>query len=91
MSTVLTLPSQLTVHGARQTLQALTQQLAAGQGDIEVDASGLTQIDSSAIAVLLDCRRQAQAQGRALRVRGAPARLTALASLYGVQTLLPAA
>jgi phospholipid transport system transporter-binding protein len=51
----------------------------------------LQKFDSSAIAVLLECRREAQIQGKSFSVRGLPERLRALAALYGVAQLLPAA
>jgi phospholipid transport system transporter-binding protein len=55
------------------------------------DASSLQKFDSSAIAVLLECRREAQIQGKSFSVRGLPERLRSLAALYGVAQLLPAA
>lgn len=53
-----------------------------------VDASALEQFDSSALAVLLDYRRQAMSAGRSLTVTGAPQRLVQLATLYGVAELI---
>ena len=53
-----------------------------------VDASDLAQFDSSALAVLLDCRRQALAVGQSFTVTGAPQRLVQLATLYGVAELI---
>ncbi len=55
------LPVTLTLPSARQTTQALTQALAdlpAG-GTFCVDASGLADLDTSALAVLLQARRDA--------------------------------
>lgn len=85
---MLALPAQLTLREARQTLASLSGALAAAQGDAVVDASPLAQIDSSALAVLLELKRQATARGLRFEVRGAPARLQDLARLYGVQGLL---
>jgi phospholipid transport system transporter-binding protein len=45
-------------------------------------------LDSAAVALLLDCQRQALARGKTLRVTGAPAKLGQLARLYGVEALL---
>jgi len=42
-----------------------------------------------ALAVLLALRREAQAAGRAFGVQGLPPRLRELASVYGVEALLP--
>lgn len=85
---MLALPPQLTLREARQTLAALSGALAEVQGEAVLDASTLTQIDSSALAVLLDLKRQAAARGLRFEVRGAPPRLMDLARLYGVQDLL---
>jgi phospholipid transport system transporter-binding protein len=40
--------------------------------------------------VLLACRREALAAGKAFSVRGLPTRLRQLAGLYGVAELIPA-
>lgn len=86
---MLNLPAQLTLREARTTLAALGEGIAqAPVGTISIDASALTQIDSSALAVLLECRRLAQQRQCRIEVHGAPQRLRALASLYGVQELL---
>jgi phospholipid transport system transporter-binding protein len=58
---------------------------------VRVDASALSDFDSSALAVLLGLRRVAKAQGRAVLVEGMSARLRELATLYGVLDLLQAA
>ena len=55
------------------------------------DASDLVRFDSSALAVLLNCRREAQVAGKTFSVRALPPKLRALASMYGVAELLPAA
>ena len=68
-------------------VQALRTQSTAAIAD----ASALTSFDSSALAVLLECRREAQAMGKTFSVRGLPTRLRSLAALYGVGELLPAA
>ena len=57
---------------------------------VVADASALREFDSSALAVLLECRREALAAGKAFSVQGLPARLRQLASLYGVAELIPA-
>ena len=46
------------------------------------------ELDSAALAVLLEVERLAVAWGRAFAVRGAPPKLAALAKLYGVDVLL---
>ena len=86
---MLLLPATLTAHEARATLGLLTQTLRSEpEGGVVVDASALQHFDSAALAVLLECQRQAQALGRAFAVQQAPAKLAALAKLYGVDVLL---
>ncbi len=89
---MLVLPPRLTHDEAPACVHMLRQGLA-GQAESAtvVDASALTQFDSSALAVLLECRRESSALGRGFAVKGLPARLRELASLYGVAGLLPAA
>ena len=53
-----------------------------------LDASDLTEFDSSALAVLLACRREALALGHVFQVQHMPAKLQQLAGLYGVSALL---
>ena len=84
---MLTLPATLTYRQAldvRQALSAQTNTLPA----VVLDASALKQFDSSALAVLLACRRQAIATGKNFEVHGLPEKLTQLAGLYGVAELL---
>ena len=78
------LPSQLTHTGASACCAQFGQWLEQGSGPARIDLSGLTQFDSSALAVLLDCKRQALAAGRSLEPSGWPDRLQELARLYGV-------
>jgi phospholipid transport system transporter-binding protein len=86
---MLLLPASVTLREARETLSMLTQTLQRdGAAAATVDASGLQQFDSSALAVLLECARVAQGQGKTFAVHGAPAQLGELARLYGVDALL---
>ncbi|PWW48559.1 STAS domain-containing protein [Melaminivora alkalimesophila] len=88
---MLRLPAELTHRQASACLRQLIAALPAGQGGaVVVDASALTTFDSSALAVLLECRRAAARAGRALAVRAMPAGLASLAQLYRVDGLLPA-
>ena len=91
---MLLLPANVTAAEANDTRRLLAQALKAeGEaGAVVVDASNLQRFDSSALAVLLECQRAAQAWGMPFELRGAPAKLAALARLYGVDVLLmPAA
>jgi len=65
---------------------SLTAQLAQG-AEAVLDASALTQFDSSALAVILACRRAVLAKGAQIRVAGLPARAQALAQVYGLSAL----
>jgi phospholipid transport system transporter-binding protein len=59
-----------------------------GQATEVVDASELKVFDTSAVALLLEARRRAQARGAKFSVQGAPPKLRELAQLYGVEELL---
>jgi phospholipid transport system transporter-binding protein len=89
---VLLLPARLTHEVAAPSVRALGVMLAGETGnEVVADASALQEFDSSALAVLLACRRQVLAAGKVFSVRGLPDRLRQLAGLYGVQDLLPIA
>lgn len=84
------LPQQLTLNEAVQTLEQLGTALATQTAPtLQIDASGLEVCDSSAVAVLLELRRQMLAQGKTLQVTHIPQRLRDLVGLYGMSELLP--
>ena len=56
---------------------------------VVADASALTVFDSSALAVLLACRRACEAQAKTFFIKGMNTRLQGLSVLYGVDSLLP--
>jgi len=86
---MLVLPPSITTREARDTLRLLAQALPReADAAVVIDASGLQQLDSSALAVLLECRRLAQAWGKQFELRQAPPKLAALAKLYGLDALL---
>ena len=66
-------------------LQGLPSQAGA---QVVVDGAALNRFDSSALAVLLELRRQCQSTGKELRVTGLPQQLMDLAGLYGIAELL---
>jgi len=83
------LPATITATQANDTRRLLIDALKADpQSTATVDASNLTMFDSSALAVLLECRRAADAWGKPFELRNAPPKLAALAKLYGVDALL---
>ena len=88
---VLRLPAVLMHPEAAACRARLLQAMAATQDRVVLlDASPLQQFDSSALAVILACRREAMAAGRRLQVQGLSERLTELARLYGVLDWLQA-
>ncbi|QHE87985.1 STAS domain-containing protein [Hydrogenophaga sp. BPS33] len=88
---LLALPERLTLSEADQVLSRLEGEVSQRAGAVvEIDAGPLQVFDSSALAVLLELRRQLLAKGQSLRVSRWPGRLEALASLYGVRELLAA-
>lgn len=89
---MLILPSVLTHLEARDVLRVFRETALRGEpGALVVDGSGLQRFDSSALAVLLACRRLADELGRPFAVQQLPPKLGELARLYGVDSLLPAA
>jgi phospholipid transport system transporter-binding protein len=93
---VLKLPAQLTHDRAEACVADLRKALPnafaeAGPGQSAMlDAGALEHFDSSALAVLLACRRMALDAGRGLTIQGLPPRLRQLAGLYGIAELIPA-
>jgi phospholipid transport system transporter-binding protein len=83
------LPASLTLKDAQAVLESLRQSFAADVGDVwRIDAAPVTQLDTSALAVLLECSRMAVAGKRSLEIVNPPARMSDLAHLYGVDELL---
>lgn len=86
---MLLLPATLTALEAPDTMRLLLQALKAEPaGDVIVDAATLQHFDSSALAVLLECRRSAMAWSKSFLLKNPPRKLAELARLYGVDVLL---
>jgi phospholipid transport system transporter-binding protein len=86
-----TLPAVLTLREASACATLMRGDAQSEPGtQVLVDASALVRFDSSALAVLLDCRRAAMACGKGFAVKGLAPGLLSLAALYGVAELLPA-
>lgn len=89
---MIVLPADLTHDQAPACARMLAQAVRAeAVTAVVADASSLQKFDSSALAVLLECRREALLQRKSFAVKALPARLRDLAGLYGVADLLPAA
>ena len=82
------LPATVMHAQAQACLRDVQAQMDRGQGAVQLDAQALQAFDSSVLAVLLACRRQALSAGRAFEVLHMPERLQSLAHVYGVQGLL---
>jgi len=88
----LVLPAVLTHDHASGCARMLAQAVrTSGEAAIVADSSALDRFDSSALAVLLEARREALALGKTFAVHKLPGRLRSLAGLYGVEPLLPEA
>lgn len=90
MSHTIALPAVLTAETALSVLTGLLrsmQALPAGAA-IALDASAVQSFDSAGLALLLACRRTAQAQQQTLQVQGWTPSLQSLAQVYGVMPLL---
>lgn len=55
---------------------------------LTIDFAAITEVDSSAVALLLEWRREAARLGKGLYFVNLPANLLALAELYGVTGLI---
>jgi phospholipid transport system transporter-binding protein len=87
---MLVLPVELTHVQAEVYLKILLRAARAeAQPQVVIDGAALMRFDSSALAVLLACRRECISDGKGFAVRALPARLRQLARLYGVLGLLP--
>jgi len=58
---------------------------------VRVDLAGVTEVDSSALSMLLEWVRQATSKGQRIDFVNLPPNLSSLARLYGVTELIPAA
>ena len=89
-------PKVLAITGAIsfETMPTVLEESAryAARDDIPdcltIDLSAITGVDSSAVALLLEWRRQAAERGKRLEYVNLPANLLALAELYGVADLI---
>jgi len=86
---VLSLPVELTHDQAKACLAQLVAGVGSQDSPVVVNATPLQRFDSSALAVLLELRRTCIQAGKTLEVQGLPPHLGDLASLYGIEGLLP--
>lgn len=83
-----TVQGPLTMGNVTAVLEESAPLFTAPQ--VVVDLSGVTEVDSAAVSLLLEWRRQAQAASRKIEFANLPANLKSLADLYGVSDLVGA-
>lgn len=83
----LRLQGALTMENANTLLDESVAMLAPGK--LEMDLSGVAEVDSAAISLLFEWMRQAQDRQVDLTFSNLPSSLISLASLYGVLDLIP--
>ena len=72
------LTGRFDVRGAATARDALHRALAAGDGELVVDLSGVELLDAIGLGVLVDVHRRAKLADRRLVLRGAPPRVARL-------------
>ena len=82
------LPATVTFDEASAVLRTIEGAARDAKEALRIDASALSTLDTGALALLLQARRLAAARGLGFELTGAPEQLTALARLYGVESLL---
>ena len=86
--------NQLKITGA-VIIDSVRTLLEGGRGycvanDVTLDFSGVDEVDSSALALILEYRRAAESAGKRVTVSNLPASLKTMADLYGVTDLIAA-
>lgn len=76
----------ITIDNAQALLTDGLQQF--GRDGLVVDLSGLEEVDSAAVSLVLEWLREAQRGKRSLRFVNLPENLKSLATLYGVLDLI---
>ena len=65
-----------------------SRKMFAGNSDMQIDLSGVTKVDSAALALLIEWLRQAQKQKQSIRIEGMPDKLLSIARLTGVEEII---
>ena len=82
------LDGDITVASAAPILDELKPHIADGLQTL--DFSGVAQVDSSVLALIMSCQREAAQFNRRLHLTGISGNITTLADLYGVDSFLQA-
>lgn len=83
---ILRVDGALTIETVPGLVDAVSDHLAQGAG--QIDFSGVTDVDSAAVALTIEWLRQAAARSMPLELTNLPVVLRNLANLYGVADLL---
>jgi anti-sigma B factor antagonist len=95
-ATTLRLDGELTIYRAAELKAELLEALEAAPDALEVDLSGVSEIDSAGVQLLMLAKRRAQAVQRTLRLVGHSAavvevfELLDLAAFFGDPLVVPA-
>jgi phospholipid transport system transporter-binding protein len=81
-----TVQGPITIRNASQVLAESASRFTDPQ--LVVDLSGVTEVDSAAVSLLLEWRRAATRENRRVEFVNLPDNLRSLADLYGVSHLL---
>jgi len=79
---------QIDMASAPGLWEALSQAIAAGQGDVTVDLSGVTFIDSQGLSVLLRAYKALSPEGRGLCLRSPRPQVRQALEVSGVASVL---
>lgn len=82
----LTLSGPLTMNSVGQCYRALNR--PSNGTDIQIDLSGVTEVDSSAIALLTTLIRQTETSGFRVHFENVPQSIVDIAGIYDVSALL---
>jgi anti-sigma B factor antagonist len=82
------LVGRLDMRGAAAAREALHSALAAGDGELVVDLSGVELLDATGLGVLVGTHRRAQLAGRRLVLRGAAPRVARLLSVTRLDRII---
>lgn len=85
------LQGAVTTANANALREAGLRAFAGHGGVVELDMTAVTDVDSAALSLLFEWRRQLAGQGRGLRLHGLPSNLRSLATVYEVLDLIPGA
>ena len=81
----LALGPELTIAQASACRDQLVDALCSTQGDLSVDLSGVTDLDSAGVQLLLSLRRSVAARGGTLKVQAATPTVHEALAVFGLE------